>query len=1182
MEAMLSKDYPPPYSDRFSIPSCRAGASAPHSNYADLPLSLIAGSLLAAFGSQALALNLSGPINNADGFQYSEDVTITAAAGNGISLSKPATDQKFSNPGYALEISAPKNGISISSKAPSDDRIHITFDNSSLSIDGSETGILFESLQNTDVDFNGKVTISNSDAGFNINSAGDNGIVSFWAGLEIKDTKLESTGGMRYSPMRVQGIGVNAAYIAIDGFVNDVNTGGGSGEVNGLESNSGRIDVEAIDGVENSGLITISNLTSNSSTLNGYKSWGGWIKADKIEIAGVHASDDAESTKVRGIYFQYGNPGEVDYEVGQTIIRDVHGISEAAGLANSTRYRWDNYQYAKLSSELLDISDVLASEGSAYGVKSSALDLQISTILIKEIHAESSGDAFGYYAAKYEPEDTENFLPSVFNGSSVQISNVSAANGRAFGAMIDHESDRASSTETQNLSKANTFSVSGVSGSNAYGLQSKNAPIEISERLSIEGIKGTEQSVGLSVEGGSVSIDTLLVQDVGSEDTKRTLVDAAQNALVTFSAADLSFDRTYAYAGTYVGDPIDGELRVSSIALRSVLGARIESITDDSSTVRRINGDLVAGRGSADKAAESGRIQLTGGINQIYGDVYAGNGGSIELSLGKGSILEGQVDDYHELDSTAAGSVFRNATFTDESGNSLDVTTAGQATLRFDGGTWIARGQSFVDTVEFGTFGGTIDLSQNRNSSVSIENLKGNGEFTMELGAYADTGEIVSDMLYIQNAAAGSSFTINAKLGDSVSSIDQLENLRFATVANGASANLFTVKIEDQGFNNCTVMVAQEDYVVGDTDNERFNGESSGEGVYKPGETAVDAIYGNNSAEGASVLNGDAPAQNYFISGVAEGGTQVEISDAGETILGTARATYWNAVILDRWNQRYGERTYDADHHGVWARVKHERLGTDAGIGDFRSYNTMYQFGYDYAKPTENGRMIWGGAIDYMDGRTDYRSISGNGGTDRSELSLYATYLGENGFYGDLVLRAGKLSNDFEMTTPSGTALDADYDSWFFGASFETGRQLENGTGWFIEPQAQIQYLRIASGDYSTTQTKVEQDAIDSLIGRAGFRVGKFLSDDKAQTAYFKADVLREFMGEQKIRVFDRTTRAGGDDVSISNHGTWFDAGAGFQAVVTKDFYAYGDLEYRFGNDLWNTWVFNIGAKYRF
>lgn len=307
------------------------------------------------------------------------------------------------------------------------------------------------------------------------------------------------------------------------------------------------------------------------------------------------------------------------------------------------------------------------------------------------------------------------------------------------------------------------------------------------------------------------------------------------------------------------------------------------------------------------------------------------------------------------------------------------------------------------------------------------------------------------------------------------------------------------------------------------------------------------------------------------------------LSNTGETIIATSRATYWNAVLIDRWNQRYGERVYDQTRNGIWARVKHERLGTNEGVGDFRSYNTMYQFGYDYSKPTTHGKMIWGAAFDYLDGSTDYKSIEGDGGTDRTALSLYATYLSDTGFYGDIVFHVGRLSSDFKMYTPSGVKLDVDYDNWLYGLSFETGHQLANDTGWFIEPQIQAQYIRITSGDYTTQQnTRVEQNAIDSFIGRAGFRVGKFMSEDKVTLSYFKADVLREFMGDQKIHVADQTTGIEGTNWNLSNHGTWFDIGAGFQTTVTEDLYAYGDLEYRFGNDLERTWVFNLGAKYRF
>lgn len=580
-----------------------------------------------------------------------------------------------------------------------------------------------------------------------------------------------------------------------------------------------------------------------------------------------------------------------------------------------------------------------------------------------------------------------------------------------------------------------------------------------------------------------------------------------------------------------------------------------------------VYGNLVAGRGQDDFDQQGGVIRFGGTGSVLVGDVLAGNTGSVELTLRDGAVFEGRTDDY--ADSELENEVFRPGEF------EIDVTEKGTVSMTMNNALWTARGNSFLTTLSFEGSDPTknvVDMSKEERSALTIGKVAGSGTVKMRLDA-ASEDHSDGDMLYIRDASEGEIFVdVDWVNGEQ---IEEGEWIRFATVDHKDASGIGTLRavVRDQGFFNLeyatkTVDRAEDDSSL-DAAYDGSSSESDAGEAFKPGEDVVNELFQDGGT-------------NWYIGSAREEGGDVAVSDAGQTILGTARATYWNAVILDRWNQRYGERTYDENRSGVWARVKHERLGTDSGTGDFRSYNTMYQFGYDYAKPTENGKMIWGAAFDYMDGRTDYKSIEGDGGTDRTELSLYATYLGDNGFYGDLVLRGGKLKSDFDMLTPSGTALDADYDNWFYGLSFETGRQLENGTGWFVEPQVQMQYLRIASGDYSTAQTKVEQDAIDSLIGRAGFRVGKFLSDDKAQTVFFKADVLREFMGEQKIRVTDVTTRVGGEDVSISNHGTWFDVGAGFQAAVSKDFYAYGDVEYRFGNDLWNTWVFNVGAKYRF
>ena len=543
----------------------------------------------------------------------------------------------------------------------------------------------------------------------------------------------------------------------------------------------------------------------------------------------------------------------------------------------------------------------------------------------------------------------------------------------------------------------------------------------------------------------------------------------------------------------------------------------------------------------------------------------------------------------------AADTVFHNSAFVDVMyGNALDVTEAGHVTLNLNGGHWTALGQSFVENVNFQSPDSHINMTAVANSSVSIKNLTGSGQFDMVLGAYSQgTEAIKSDMLYIQNVGAGSTLTINATLADGVNVTD-LEGLRFATVGTvegGHSTDLFKfVEIKDQGFNNWKLSVAKEDYATGDEDNARFNGESDGEGSYKPGENVVDAIYGGSNAE-TTTLADEEKSQNYFIGAVETVGGSGEdnppseptISDAGQAIIATARGLYYNAIEIDRFNQRYGDRRYDENNKSLWARVRHDRWGTDAGVGDFKSQNTTYQVGFDYTKPNEDGKMIYGIAVDLMDGNTDYESIDGSGETKRYAVSAYATYMGDNGSYLDVVGKVGRLSNEHSVRLDSGAGVSADYMNWMAGISVEAGHQLTSeGSRWFAEPQIQAQYVFVSDNDYSNGQTKIEQDSIHSFITRAGFRAGRWLGEGKNANVYFKTDVLHEWAGDQDIHVSDKTTSRSGETFSINNHGTWFDVGFGFQAPMGKSFYAYGDAEYRFGNDLYQTWTFNLGGKYVF
>lgn len=661
----------------------------------------------------------------------------------------------------------------------------------------------------------------------------------------------------------------------------------------------------------------------------------------------------------------------------------------------------------------------------------------------------------------------------------------------------------------------------------------KKSNINILSR-SLISLKGTISSL----DGGTINLQTkgnLSIEGKTSDNKKRTAIFAGSSSKYNTSTSTLNVIHTG--TSSVIGDIV--AVGYGAITLSPLASAQTAS-------------------------------------SRMTGDVIAANNGSIEIKLGNGSYWSGRSDDYKDADNPEwideHKSIF-TPSFT------TDIASSGVVNVDLgSNSTWFLTGQSWITTLTGDN--NIIDLTDTQNGhsnfALHIGNLIGsNNTFVMNL-----LRDGSGNMLYVYN---GTSSTQNIVIANSeeILAMDVGERVRFATIAyagkgfdkgsisNGNGKSVFGTRtsISDQGALNIDYAI---EYVDRTSDNSAVDYDGSEMNSEKPGHDYVSSIY-DSPETGES--------QNVYI--VRTGDTS--ISNAGETIMATARATYWNAVAIDRWNQRYGDRINDPYNSNVWARVKHDRLGSNAGIGDFRSYNSMYQFGYDYAKPTARGRMIWGTALDYQYGRTDYKSIHGDGGTDREALSLYATYLSDTGFYGDLVLKVGRLSSDFTLYTPSCVKLDVDYGNWLYGLSFEAGHQLVNNSRWFVEPQLQFQYTHITNGDYTTQQgTRVKQDAIDSLIGRMGFRVGKFASSDKSTVSYFKADVFREFWGSQTIHVADNTTGVNGLEWDLSNHGTWFDVGMGFQAAVMGNIHAYGDVEYRFGNDLERSWTFNLGARYRF
>lgn len=577
-----------------------------------------------------------------------------------------------------------------------------------------------------------------------------------------------------------------------------------------------------------------------------------------------------------------------------------------------------------------------------------------------------------------------------------------------------------------------------------------------------------------------------------------------------------------------------------------------------------IYGDIVGARGGkVDITRASGNGSLI-----VTGDILAGNGGEVNLDIGKNGMLTGRIDDYMDA-SDEHGNSFFAPQF------SYEIKDSGKVDLKLgDGSRWNVDGQSWVTTINAGK-NTVIDLTgaaTDRNTTahaLTIGTLNGDANFRMNLDGFDKAN---SDMLYIKN----SNGEYNVILDDAVTSEEIGETgLRFATIDNG-NVNFKNVVVYNAGAFDVKYKVGKDAY-EGHLENDDYNGTEFGE--VKPGTEAVDDFFKGEESTISKLADSESTLTNYKIVDVHSR----ELNNTGKTIVGMSRANYSNAIYMDRLNKRLGEARYinGEEDQGMWVRIRHDRIGKDNA---FRSQNTMYELGYDEKQECDNGERRVGFAVDYMHGDTSYSNIGGKGEIDRYGLWLYDTWMGDKGHYADYVAKWGHLKNDFGIYAAGvKDKITGDYSNNVFSISAEYGRKKDIGNDWYIEPQAQLQLARVTGADYVTNQnTKVSVDGINSLIGRAGFRLGKDFGEEKQSTVYLKADVMHEFLGDQDISLKDKTSDGNWSTISYENEGTWYDVGFGFATKMSKNSYAFMDFEKSFGNDNDETYQINVGMQWSF
>lgn len=437
---------------------------------------------------------------------------------------------------------------------------------------------------------------------------------------------------------------------------------------------------------------------------------------------------------------------------------------------------------------------------------------------------------------------------------------------------------------------------------------------------------------------------------------------------------------------------------------------------------------------------------------------------------------------------------------------------------------WNNTGTSNLNTLSMDS--GVIN--QNASENITINNYSGAGDINFKAEAtdkdgilnFSNTGDVV-----IGEAAEGSAVNLGV-MNDTVNTLDSEKAEE--------SLNAIAEKlVYDANDGNLTGKVTVK------------------EGLITP-EASGDLVFDNND--------------RGYVTNITGGNRVTKTMDAMQHLAETAIVAWRQEEST--LSQRLGELRESDGGQGIWVRMSRGEFEYD---GEYKNQYNFFQMGYDWAA----GNWHYGAAVSHNDGQTTY--THGDGENRSTSLSLYGTWLGDKGHYADIVLKQGRLSNDFDIYTEAGHT-SGDYDAWGTSLSGEYGMKVDLDGGWYVTPQAQLTLMRIGGEDYTTNNgIKVNQDSLESAVGRVGFEVGKRISD--SGSIYAKASLLHDFAGSADTYLSHKgLTNSYHQDIGD----TWCEAGIGFNYRTSKNSYVYADVVKTFGGDVETPWQWNAGMRWTF
>ena len=466
--------------------------------------------------------------------------------------------------------------------------------------------------------------------------------------------------------------------------------------------------------------------------------------------------------------------------------------------------------------------------------------------------------------------------------------------------------------------------------------------------------------------------------------------------------------------------------------------------------------------------------------------------------------------------------------------------------------------------------GGSINISLNNENS----SLNGN-IFDKDPGADATNGV----HLEVKNGATwtttGNSTVKEVKSNGGVINLtgnDQNVNINNLTNGSGSGETPKATTIKTDSINNKLTIGENENKLEVEASSKVTD--SMGNDIQDGMEKLLNNIYVENgtkettvtaaagSVTGKTTITRDSDGN----SGTAT--EEINKDNAGISEMASIALMAWRAENNDM-NKRLGELRNSKGEHGIWTRMV--RGQSKYGAQNVKNQYSTYQLGYDEKLSVDKNWTV-GAAVSYTDASSSFST--GHGENKSTGFAVYGSYLSDNGSFVDLIAKAARLKNEFDVL---GGAGKGDYKTNGYSLSAEYGKRFTKDNGFWIEPQVELTYGTVGSVDYLTSKgANVHQDGMDSLVGRLGFSLGKNI---KQGNVYVRASYLYDFDGDTKaIYTKEDVARSFEQDLG----GGWWEVGVGTNLNLSDATHLYFDVEKTYGGNVATPWQWNAGVRWSF